>query len=97
MQDLKFDGNTLLEATSDLNKAKHLPKLAVGDTQEMMFIRDDSSPFYMPANERLKLKEDDLENFKFATIQKNNLLKKIFAVENWTDKEVIIVCGKSSL
>ena len=54
---------------------KHLPKLAVGDTQEMMFLRDDSGPFYMPENERLKLKEDDLEKFKFATIQKNKLLK----------------------
>ena len=54
---------------------KHLPKLAVGDTQEMMFLIDDSGPFYMPENERLKLKEDDLEKFKFATIQKNKLLK----------------------
>ena len=60
----------------------------------MMFLRDDSGPFYMPANERLKIKEDDLENFKFAIIQKNKLLKEIFAVENWTGKEVIIVCGK---
>ena len=60
----------------------------------MMFLRHDSGPFYMPTNERLKLQEDNLEKYKFATIQKNKLLKEIFAVENWTDKEVIIVCGK---
>jgi hypothetical protein len=54
----------------------HDPQLKVGDTQEMVFSETDDGPFYiMPENERQKLKEGDLENWKFVTINKMKLLK----------------------
>jgi len=42
--------------------------LQIGDTQEIVFAENDDSPFYMPEDERQKLKEGDLESSKYDTI-----------------------------
>ena len=39
------------------------------------------------------MKEGDLESSKFVTIGKGTLLRKLFKIGNWTDKEVINVYG----
>ena len=44
----------------------------------MQFNLIDLSPFYLPNNERLKLKEGDLSTLKFVSINKNMLLKQLF-------------------
>ena len=52
--------------------------LELGDIQNMQFNLMDTGPFYLPDNERLKLKEGDLSTSKFASINKNMLLKQLF-------------------
>ena len=53
--------------------------LELGDIQNMQFnLIDPAGPFYLPDNERLKLKEGDLSTSKFVSINKNMLLKQLF-------------------
>ena len=61
--------------------------LELGDIQNMQFNLMDSGPFYVPNNERLKLKEGNLSKSKFVSITKNVLLKQLF------DLNVFPECG----
>ncbi len=54
------------------------PILKLGDTQSMIFTGADDGPFYMPENERQKLKEGNLLSSKFINIDKNTLIKTLF-------------------
>ena len=55
-------------------------QLKIGDTQEMVFSENYVGPFYMPENERQKLKEGDLDSSKFVTISKTILLGNFFLI-----------------
>ena len=78
VQDLKFDGNTLLEVTSDLNKAK-LSSAGIGDINQEEFSANESGIFSIRSRSSM------------GGYQKFFYLKSVDSIKRATESEVVPV------